>query len=77
MNIVYAQVIEEARQDDMKDGLFFREEMVRDAQRKWLAYRDAQSPVRSHWARMGSGSDAITAFEAAKLTVIQAYILAN
>ena len=77
LNGVYASVIEQAREADREDGMDFREEMVRDSQRKWLVYRDAQSAVKAGWARTGSGHHSANRFEATKLTIIQAEVLSN
>ncbi|MCK0166821.1 DUF1311 domain-containing protein [Jannaschia sp. S6380] len=77
LNRVYARVIEKARQDDVEDGMYFREDILRDAQRKWVSYRDAQSQIGPSWARIMGGFESAIAFEAARITIVQAHTLSE
>lgn len=77
LNKVYQEVIYEAKIADREDGLNFREDSVREAQRKWIAYKDLQKDIRTDWARIHSGLDASKAQDAAILTIIQAALLSD
>lgn len=81
LNVVYEAVIQHARQSDADPERNSRpswtsaEEEVRNAQRKWIAYRDAQGRVYPSWQGISVGFDGVLSLDMAKLSIIQAHVL--
>lgn len=77
LNREYQDTIQRVRSLNSDHPFQGEEQAIRDAQRKWLVYRDAQAPLEGDLLAIMSGYDAIKSEHAARLSIAQAHYLSQ
>ncbi|CUH66086.1 hypothetical protein TL5118_01600 [Thalassovita autumnalis] len=78
LNRHYKKAVAVAREADRQwNGHVEREQMLREAQRSWIVYRDKTCEINASWRRIMGGMDSVIADCVAELSIKQIQVLSS